>query len=324
MSMTELQQPHRRRVPDDQARRRIAVVPTSRPAMHEALSEAVTAAGGYVVDVANASALIWADPAAADEFGGVVAGAPGLGWVQLPYAGIENFAAQLDPALAWTCGKGVYADPVAEHVIALTLAGFRQLHTSIGVTSWPVQAGKNLLRAKMTVIGAGGITESLARLLVPWEVELTVVRRQADPFEGAHRTVAMGDLSEALADADVVVLALALTPETLGLVDTGFLAAMHSDAWLINVARGGHVVTADLIDALKKGAIAGAALDVTDPEPLPDGHALYSLQNCIITPHVGNTPEMGLPLLAHRVGQNVRRWIAGEDLIGLVDCEAGY
>ncbi len=76
--------------------------------------------------------------------------------------------------------------------------------------------------------------------------------------------------------------------------------------------------------ALADGQIAGAALDVTDPEPLPDGHPLWTIHNCIITPHVGNTPEMGLPLIADRVRQNVARWIAGDDLIGLVDVAAGY
>ncbi|MFT7475791.1 MAG: phosphoglycerate dehydrogenase-like enzyme [Verrucomicrobiales bacterium] len=292
--------------------------------MFDAMMQAVIDAGGEPAPVDEAVALMWADPAAAADFPDVVASAPALEWVQLPYAGIESFADQLDPALTWTCGKGVYADPVAEHILTLTLAGFRHLHTSIPATSWPEQHGRNLLGAKVTVIGAGGITERLLRLLEPWNTTVTVVRRTATPLPGAARTLPMADVHEAIADADVVVLAAALTDETRGMVDAAFLQAMNDDAWLVNVARGGLVVTDDLVDALSGGLIAGAALDVTEPEPLPDGHALWHLANCIITPHVGNTPEMGLPLIAERVRVNVARWIAEEDLVGLVDVEAGY
>ena len=306
---------------------KIAVSPQSRPAMFEAMVNAVEAAGGELVPIAEASALMWADPAAADAFPGAVAAAPELEWVQLPYAGIENFANQLDPELLWTCGKGVYAEPVAEHVIALTLAGFRHLHTASRATSWPKQEGRNLLGANVVVVGAGGITESLVRLLEPWETRVSIIRRSSKPMAGVERTVAQSDsnaVHELLSEADVVVLAAALTPETTGMVDAAFLEAMQQHAWLINVARGGHVDHDALLDALRSEQIGGAALDVTTPEPLPDGHALWAEPNCIITPHVGNTPEMGLPLIAERVRQNVARWIAGDELIGPVDVAAGY
>jgi phosphoglycerate dehydrogenase-like enzyme len=90
------------------------------------------------------------------------------------------------------------------------------------------------------------------------------------------------------------------------------------------VARGGHVDTNALVEALRQGTIAGAALDVTDPEPLPEGHALWGLANCIITPHTADTIEMVLPLLAERIRTNVARFATGEKLVGLVDPEAGY
>lgn len=308
-------------------RTKIAVAPQSRPAMYEGMVEAVEAAGGVVVPVAEASALMWADPAAAEEFPATVEAAPGLGWVQLPYAGIENFVDQLDPAKTWTCGKGVYAEPVAEHIITLTLAGFRHLHTSIPATSWPTQEGKNLLGANVVVIGAGGITESLLRLLRPWRTNVAVVRRSALPLEGVDRTIAFDDrvaMLDAIGTADVVVLAAALTDQTRHMVDEAFLGAMSADAWLVNVARGGLVDHDALTAALRNGTIAGAALDVTTPEPLPDDHDLWGLENCIITPHVGNTPAMGLPLIAERVRDNVERWIAGDPLIGVVDVAAGY
>ena len=99
---------------------------------------------------------------------------------------------------------------------------------------------------------------------------------------------------------------------------------MEKHAWIINVARGAHIVTDDLVWALETGEIAGAALDVTDPEPLPPNHPLWSLSNCIITPHVGNTPEMAVPLLSERITANVRRYRSGEELIGRIDISRGY
>ena len=124
--------------------------------------------------------------------------------------------------------------------------------------------------------------------------------------------------------ADLVVLALALTPSTTGLVDEALLERMGPTCHLVNVARGAHVVTDDLVAALRDGVIASAGLDVTDPEPLPDGHPLWSLPNCTLTPHVGNTPRMAVPLLSARITDNVRRWLGGEELVGLVDVELGY
>ena len=143
-------------------------------------------------------------------------------------------------------------------------------------------------------------------------------------MEGVEKVLGPDSLHDALRDADVVVVALSLTPETTGIIDAAALDAMASHAWLINVARGGHVVTDDMVEALTAGFIGGAALDVTDPEPLPEAHILWRLENCLITPHVGNTPEMGLKLLGRRVTENVRRFISGEELLGPVDVRLGY
>ena len=302
----------------------IAVEPSTRPAMHAVMVEAVEAAGGTVVPIEQASALIFADPAAADAFPNIIGAGPGVEWIQLPYAGIETFQHHLDHDHTWTCGKGVYAPPVAEWIMAALLTAFRDIPRYVRASTWPVQDGKNLLGAKLTILGGGGITESFMELIGPWGCDVTVVRRSTDPVPGAARTLTTDRLHEAVADADAVIVALALTDETRNIVDAETLAAMRSDAWLCNVGRGGHVVTDDLVTALREGVIAGAVLDVTDPEPLPDGHPLWELDNCVITPHVGNTPEMGLPLIADRVRVNVGRWIAGDELIGPVDVGAGY
>ncbi len=292
--------------------------------MHDAFSDAAREAGGELAELADAQGLIWADPYAASVYPEVIAAAPLVRWVQLPYAGIEPFADFLDDRLTWTCAKGVYADPVAEWVIAALLMGLRDLHRFATADSWCAESGRNLLGANITVLGAGGITRSLMRLLEPWGCEVTVVRRREEPVEGAVRTVSLAEVHEAVADADAVVVALALTDETRHVVDAALLESMGQDCWLVNAARGGHVDHEALANALRCGVIAGAVLDVTDPEPLPDDSELWSLPNCVITPHIGNTREMGLPLIAGRVRENVRRWLAGEELLGLVDVALGY
>ena len=150
------------------------------------------------------------------------------------------------------------------------------------------------------------------------------MRRTVSHLDGVDDVLESDRYPDALPGADLVVLALALTPETDGIIAADELQLMDDHAWLVNVARGRHVVTDDLVDALRDGVIGGAGLDVTDPEPLPEGHPLWSMPNCIITPHVGNTPEMAVPLLAERITANVRRFGADEELLGPVDVEAGY
>jgi len=299
-------------------------VPDTRPAMHGAMTRAVVAGGGTLVEVTDAEGLIWADPARTDSFPALAASSPRLEWVQLPYAGIEPFAHHLDDRWRWTCGKGVYAPAVAETVLAMVLAGQKHLHGYAREARWSAPVGRVLAGSRVTVLGGGGITAHLLPLLAPFGCDVTVVRRSDEPFPGADRTVATARLHEVLPRTDVLVLALALTDETTGIIGAAELAALPEHAWLVNVARGGHVVTDDLVAALATDSIGGAALDVTDPEPLPDGHPLWSTPNCLITPHIANTPEMGLELLEPFVAENVRRFCADEDLLAPVDVALGY
>lgn len=288
------------------------------------LAEAIEAGGGRVVDADDASGVVWASPRHPDELAALLAAHPHLRWVQLPFAGIETYVPVLDHERAWTCGKGVYASPVAEMALALLLGGLRHVGAYAQATSWGRPAGRNLVGARVTILGGGGITEELLRLLAPFDTEATVVRRTPAPMDGAARVVGPDDLPAALDGADGLVLALALTPETTGIVDRARLALLPDHACVVNVARGRHVVTDDLVAALAEGSIGSAGLDVTDPEPLPDGHPLWSEPRCTITPHVGNTPEMAVPLLAARVRANVARWIADQPLLGPVDVDLGY
>ena len=304
--------------------RPIAVAPETRPAMYHAMCRAVSAGGGRLVPVSEADGLIWADPYRADLFPEVMAHAADLLWIQLPYAGIEPFLDHLDEDHRWTNAKGVYAPAVAETVMALLLALAKNLHGYARERSWTGPEGRILAGSRITILGGGGITSHLLPLLAPWGCDVTVVRRSDTPVPGADRTITGARLHEVLPLTDVLVLALALTAETTGIIDGPELDALPDHAVLVNVARGGHVVTDALVEALRGGRIGGAALDVTDPEPLPDGHPLWSLPNCLITPHIGNTPEMGLELLEPFVAENVRRFCDGEDLLAPVDVALGY
>lgn len=300
----------------------VAVEPKS--GRFESLERSVVAGGGRLAPVEEADALVWADPALPDELPSVLARGGGVRWVGLPFAGIEPYVSYLDHDRAWTCARAVYARPVAEHVLGLGLAGLRGLVTYARADTWSAPQGRNLLDGNVVIFGAGGITTELLTLLAPFNVTTTVIRRQADPMAGADRTVALDQRLEVLGQADLVVLALALTPETTRVIGRQELSAMASHAWLINVARGGHVDNEALLAALEGGEIAGACLDVTDPEPLPDGHPLWDRPEVLITPHVGNTPEMGVPLLAAHIERNVAAFVAGQPLEGVIDVDAGY
>jgi phosphoglycerate dehydrogenase-like enzyme len=297
------------------------------PKAWDSVLQAVRAAGAEIVDVdASAQALIWLDAHDLDGLRHALDAAPNARWVQLPFAGIERVAdaGLLDPDRTWTCAKGAYAEPVAEHALMLALAGLRLLKQRATAHSWGENAGESLYDQPVTILGGGGIAASLLELLAPLRVTATVVRRQADPVPGAARTLPTSQLHEALAGAKIVFVALALTPATVHIIGAPELAVMRDDAWLVNVARGRHVDTDALVLALRERTIGGAALDVTDPEPLPDGHPLWDLDNCLITPHSADTEEMIYRMLARRIEHNVLAFQQGAPLAGLIDPAAGY
>lgn len=304
----------------DRDRGSIAVSPAT---AGEWVREAARAGGARLVDAVAADALVWGG-GPAGELAAVLAERTAIRWVQLPSAGIERYASLVGDGREWTCAKGIYAQPVAEHALALTLAGLHRLPELTRRRSWGTIRYRDLYEGEVTLVGGGGIAEWFLRLVAPFRTRVTVVRRHPRAMLGAAEVVGSEGLQDALRTADVVVLAAALTRETEGLIGAPEFDVMRPEAWLVNVGRGRLVRTDDLVGALRAGAIGGAALDVTDPEPLPDGHPLWELDNCLITPHCANPPEIEHARYAELVTENVRRWIAGEPLRGRVDPALGY
>ncbi|WP_432572193.1 D-isomer specific 2-hydroxyacid dehydrogenase family protein [Kineococcus sp. SYSU DK005] len=295
------------------------------PGEREELQEAVRRAGGRVADLDGADAVVWAGgPGDLPELPGSVR------WVQLPSAGIESWfaAGRVDRERTWTSAAGAYSDAVAEHAVALLLAGVRGLAVSARARTWDAEASaapqSTLRGTTVAIVGAGGIGRAMVPALTALGASVIAVTRRGHDVPGAELTLPADRTGEVWERADHVILAAPATSETQALVGAEQLAALGPQGWLVNIARGSLVDTGALVDALARGTIAGAALDVTDPEPLPDDHPLWSEPRALITPHVANPPQLQAGGLAARVEENVRRFAAGEELVGLVDVDAGY
>jgi len=300
---------------------KIAVGPVGRS---DWACEAVKAGGGEVVDPTEAQGLVWTDFDSTPELIEILSVNPQIKWVQVPFSGVENYMPYIDTKRTWTSAKGVFGGTVSELALGLLIAGMRHIGGYAREKQWSEDHGRSLFGARITILGAGGIAQSLITMLKPFSCHITVVRNREGDVPGADVVLTAQHLHAALASADAVLMALALTPATHGIMGKPEFEVMQPHAWLVNVGRGKQVVTDDLVWALSTGAIGGAALDVTDPEPLPHGHPLWSMPNCIITPHVGNTAEMVPPLLAVRISENVRRLAANQQLLGIIDSFVGY
>lgn len=254
--------------------------------------------------------------------------APNLEVVQTVSAGVDGLAGRLPDRITLCNASGVHDTPVAEWVVAAILAMTRKLPDFLALQArgtwdtgingyeggapssglWPIA---DLQDARVLVLGHGSIGRAVQARLEPFGATVAGVARHARP--GVH---ALSEAHALAAQADVVVVLLPLTPETEGLVDGSFLDAMRPGALLVNAGRGRHVVTADLVDRLRAGRVR-AALDVTDPEPLPDGHELWSCPGVLITPHVAGSTERWLDRALALAGDQVRRLAAGEPLVNV-------
>ncbi len=305
---------------------KIAVVPD----LLDDVAGVVGDAGAEVVsDPAMADAIIWVGGANPADVAAVVS--PTHRWVSLSFAGIERYldAGVIDTDRVWTCTRGVYAEGCAEHAVALLLACARRLAECARATTWIRRPGARLAGERVVVLGTGTMGQAVARMLDAIGAVPVGVSRSGAP--AAHfAEVRTGEaLLDELRVARGLVVTVPSTAETKGLVGAEVLDAIGPDGYLVNVSRGDIVDTDALVDALSAGRLGAAGLDVTEPEPLPDGHPLWTLPTALITPHVAN-PATDRPFSAHRaeylahVAANTAAFVAGRPLEGVIDPNRGY
>lgn len=240
---------------------------------------------------------------------------PNLQHLQLPNAGYDDAVAFARDGVSIYNARGVHDMSTAELALALTLAsnrGFGDFHRAQAHGQWKPARYQSLWRARVGIIGYGSIGQTIARLMEPFDAEIV-------PFtaSGRNGTHTLESLQVELPTLDVVVLILPANPNTVGLVDKAFLSQMKDGALLVNVARGPIVVTDDLVAELRTGRIR-AAVDVTDPEPLPPGHPLWSLDNIIISPHVGGNSSAFEPRMRKLIYTQLEKLVADQPLDNVV------
>ncbi len=266
----------------------------------------------------------------------IVAAGTALHWVQLFSAGSENcvtIPAVRERQLLITNMQRISSPQIAEHAIAMLLAFTRGLNLYLPAQrsgQWndnliPRTQTWELTGRTLLVVGLGGIGSAVARRAQALGMRVVATRGSEQPRPDYVDIVATpADLLKLAAQADVVVNATPLTAQTTALFDAQFFAAMKPTAYFINVGRGRSVVTADLVEALRAQRLAGAGLDVLDPEPLPADHPLWQMPNVIITPHVAASSDQAFRRVLLLAQENLRRYVAGERLLSMVDPVRGY
>lgn len=252
-------------------------------------------------------------------------------WLQLLTAGYETLDLHGAPAGCLVSNAGdVWSPSVAEHVFALMLGlarCARQCADDQQAGRWnaPVRHQvRSLAGSRMLIVGMGSIGRETAVRARAFGMSVAGVNRTGRPVAEADVMYPVERLHAALADADVILIAAPSTPETRRMIGRAELAVCKPDALLINVARGDLVDSDALLAALRAGKIGGAGLDVTDPEPLPQGHPLWAEPNVIITPHLGGAASPAyMERLARHVAENAARFAAGETPLALVQIQAG-
>ncbi|MFC1740575.1 D-2-hydroxyacid dehydrogenase [Pseudomonadota bacterium] len=267
----------------------------------------------------------------------ILAVAPQLHWVQVYSSGVDRCV--INPGMQTgnkllTNGQRIASPALAEHAIAMmmTLArGLDVYHSNQLNNSWDrnpnLGAGEFMELAGRTVlvVGLGGIGTQVA--MRAHGLGMRVIATRGSRREGPDYVEYVGlsdELIELAGQADVVVNTVPLTDRTRGIFNAVFFAAMKPTAYFISVGRGASTVTDDLVAALNEGEIAGAGLDVTDPEPLPADHVLWQTPRVIITPHTAGRSDKSRDRLYLLVQENLRRYVAGEPMLSVVDIERGY
>jgi len=235
--------------------------------------------------------------------------------VQTLSAGVDNIRARIPEGVVLCNGKGIHETSTAELALTLTLASLRAIPRFVRQQDrgeWRASREPALADRRVLIVGYGAVGRAIEERLLPFETEVVRVARTAR--DGVH---GFDELLQLLPQADVVIVVVPLTDETRGLVDAGFLAAMKDGALLVNVARGPVADTDAVLAALATERISYAT-DVTDPEPLPAGHPLWSAPNALITPHVGGASSAMWPRAYRLVRSQLERYAAGEPLANVI------
>jgi phosphoglycerate dehydrogenase-like enzyme len=274
-----------------------------------------------------------------DAFDRFIARAPRLAWVHSASAGVERVLtpAGLSRGLVITNARGVFSRPIAEYVLMMILAVSRRLPQLLELQrerTWQPLEGAELRDITVGIVGLGSIGRSVASLATAFGCRVIATRRRVDAGDEAAdggvldpalvRVLGPDGLPEVLAEADFVVLALPLTPDTENLIDARALAQMKPGAWIVNVARGRLVDERALLRALAEGPIGGAVLDAFRDEPLPTSSPFYGLPNVIVTPHTSWSSGRVLDRSVELFCDNLRRFAAGSALVNVVDPAVGY
>lgn len=266
----------------------------------------------------------------------LLAGAKAIQWIQMVTAGVEtcvSIPAVKERNILVTNMRRISGPIIAEHAIAMTMALTRGLDVFIQAQDkgqWrrnDVPEGRMAVidGKTMLVVGLGGIGSEVAKRAHALGMKVTATRASGRTGPDYVSYVGLPDeLPKLVSEADVIVNTAPLTPQTKGIFNAALFAKMKPSAYIINVARGGSIVTDDLVAALKNKKIAGAALDVTEPEPLPPDHPLWKTPNVIITPHIASDSDLGSEAQVEVVRENLRRYAAGEPMLSVVDVARGY
>ena len=274
----------------------------------------------------------------------ILARAERLRWVQIAAAGVERYVGMpglADGDIVLTNAQRIFGPGGAEHVLGMTLMLSRRSHTALAQQRerrWDITpltgatpysgSGSELVELRgrtMLVVGLGGIGTEVARLA--YGIGMRVVATRNSSREGPSFVDYVGlasELDSLAAQADVIVNSVPLTPATERMFDAGFFSRTKPTAYFINIGRGRTVDTDALTVALRDGRIAGAGLDVTEPEPLPADHELWGMPNVILTPHIGGDSDAHMERMWLLFEENLRRFVDGERLLSVVDLRRGY